>query len=398
MYNMYYPSNKSIMSLHIFDFDGTIFLSPTPCKKIVSNLFGNDMIGKLRCPVECGGLGWFQSVHSMCFPAVPVDPDLNQWYIPAMLARIREVSLNEHTRRKSGITTTFNCAEENYTGIAPDSQQREKYREHYHESDHPSVSKSKLAQENFHTQNLSHCFVLTGRDVKFRDRINYLLAHAGIRSCFTDVLLKPSETAGTVRFKLDTILCLVQKYKPNSVFYYEDRYEQGGHIAEGIRGLLYLLYPKIEPDIRLRLLTFNDRNICPLETNLHDLSSETRSSVNSPFDDEYTSTLSVQTLFDGKSEALQYARRRAKLWSQTKIDSFRRKNEEQLLRTTISGRASGCEETNKNASYDDIPCFSLTIFFVPQRVHGQTDYMLSKEKIVSLVHQLQLDAQRNKIS
>lgn len=80
-------------------------------------------------------------------------------------------------------------------------------------------------------------FILTGRDEKYRARIEHLLAHAEILPSITKVFLKPFETAGTVRYKLDTFMHLIEQYKPSHVYYYEDRLEQGGKLLLGVRAI-----------------------------------------------------------------------------------------------------------------------------------------------------------------
>ncbi|ORC89176.1 uncharacterized protein TM35_000131800 [Trypanosoma theileri] len=182
------------MELHVFDFDGTIFNSPSPSTRI-KETHGPSVYSKLMRPLQDGGFGWFQSLTTLTPPAVPREPTLEEWYVAPVIQRLREL---EQRRRESASA-----------GYPP---------------------------------NVKVC-LLTGRDESFRQRIEELLAHAGLRGMMTAVLLKPHQTYGTVRFKLESLYALIAEHRPEHVFYYEDREEQGLKLLNGIRLLTRALHP-----------------------------------------------------------------------------------------------------------------------------------------------------------
>ncbi|KAH9593497.1 Swiss Army Knife RNA repair protein [Trypanosoma melophagium] len=182
------------MELHVFDFDGTIFNSPSPSSRI-KETHGPAVYSKLMRPLQDGGFGWFQSLTTLSPPAVPQQPSLEEWYVAPVIQRLREL---EQRKKESAAT-----------GM-------------------PEMVKVCL---------------LTGRDEAFRQRIEELLAHAGLRGMMTSVLLKPHQTYGTVRFKLEALYALIAEHRPEHVFYYEDREEQGLKLLAGIRLLTRVLHP-----------------------------------------------------------------------------------------------------------------------------------------------------------
>lgn len=205
------------MELHIFDFDGTIFNSPTPSARLKTTQ-GSRVYGQLMRPLQDNGLGWFQSLSTLSPPAVPEKPEEEKWYIAPVLARIRQ--LNERRR---------------------DDKLR---------GDPESVQ----------------VYVLTGRDEKYRRRITALLDNVGLLGIMNGVFLKPSETYGTVKYKLETMYTLLAKHQPTQAFYYEDRMEQGQKLLGGIRRLSDVVNKKSSgTGFVSTLMLHPDGSLCRLE-------------------------------------------------------------------------------------------------------------------------------------
>ncbi|KPA83903.1 putative mitochondrial hypothetical protein [Leptomonas pyrrhocoris] len=216
--------------IHIFDFDGTLFYSPAPTRAAVASLArqtslegataaGDDastaagtpsvreakerereadrLYGSLINPVDAGGYGWFQSLCTMSPPFVPAAPDPSVWFVMPILTHMRALV----GRRNAAL-----------------------------HDPHATAADTPLF------------YVLTGRDVKYADRIWTLLQHVGLDTEVEDVIVKPHETAGTVKYKLNNFFKIIQHHRPSRVFYYEDRVEQGGRLFEGIRVLEEVLY------------------------------------------------------------------------------------------------------------------------------------------------------------
>ncbi|RNF22345.1 OB fold-containing protein [Trypanosoma conorhini] len=182
------------MELHIFDFDGTIFYSPSPSARI-KETHGANVYARLMRPLTDNGLGWFQSLTTLLPPAVPTAPPIQEWYLTPVLRRMMELRQRQRDAAAIG---------------APEDVKM---------------------------------FVLTGRDEKFRYRIEELLTHGGLRDMLGAVLLKPHETYGTVKFKLEALYSLIAQNRPKHVFYYEDRVEQGQQLLDGIRLLSQAVHP-----------------------------------------------------------------------------------------------------------------------------------------------------------
>ena len=154
--------------LSIFDFDGTLFRSPSPSEALKAK-YGPD----ITMPVFAGGMGWFQNVETLAAPYVPEKIALNDdtWFIPATV----EAYL---AAKKDGHITA----------------------------------------------------ILTGREEYFRNRITQLTTDAGM--VFDHIFLKPDAKGGTVAFKLNVFAEMIAKYQPSQIVYYEDREEQGQKIQE----------------------------------------------------------------------------------------------------------------------------------------------------------------------
>lgn len=223
-----------MVELHIFDFDGTLFFSPTaeaaaleaalklrsPSATDAAALVDTPEVaakklhGLLRNPVSTGGLGWYQSLLTLSPPAVPARPEEGTWYVQPILAHMRAIVAARNAMLQKKRRTTVVGAGGKSTSAGPDGA----------------------------TDEMPLLYVLTGRDTKYHDRIWTLLQHVGLDTEVEDVLLKPHETAGTVKYKLNQFFSLIQYHQPNRVFYYEDRVEQGGRLLEGVRVLEEMLY------------------------------------------------------------------------------------------------------------------------------------------------------------
>ncbi|GET88772.1 hypothetical protein, conserved [Leishmania tarentolae] len=211
-----------MVELHIFDFDGTIFYSPVvdPNALAAALVSSGDLgaedaaaaakrlHGELRSPVPCGGLGWYQSLSTLSPPAVPERPAEATWFVEPILAHIRAI-----VERRNTLVNER----------------------------HPHVGTQPMAP----TVDVPLIYVLSGRDVKYHDRIWTLLQQVGLDKEVEDVLLKPSETAGTVKYKLNHFFSLIRYHRPARVFYYEDRIEQGRALLEGMRVLEEVLYRNV---------------------------------------------------------------------------------------------------------------------------------------------------------
>ncbi|KAF8285726.1 hypothetical protein TcYC6_0032650 [Trypanosoma cruzi] len=182
------------MELHVFDFDGTIFYSPKPSARL-KKTHGGNVYAKLMRPLQDNGLGWFQSLSTLSPPAVPKSPPIQDWYVAPVLRRLKELKQRQSDALATGASECVKI------------------------------------------------FVLTGRDEKFRSRIEELLTHAGLCDMMSAVFMKPHETYGTVKFKLETFYTLIARNRPNHVYYYEDRAEQGQQILDGIRMLSHAVHP-----------------------------------------------------------------------------------------------------------------------------------------------------------
>ncbi|KAG5478715.1 hypothetical protein LSCM1_06119 [Leishmania martiniquensis] len=208
-----------MVELHIFDFDGTIFYSPVADPNAVAAALvaagdvcaedaatvAKELDGKLRNVMSSGGLGWYQSLSTLSPPAVPERPDESTWFVNPILAHIRAIVETRDALKRERIPAA---------------------------GTHPAAPKADMPL----------IYVLTGRDVKYYDRIWTLLRQAGLDTEVEDVLLKPNETAGTVKYKLNRFFSLIQYHQPARVFYYEDRVEQGRRLLEGMRVLEEMLY------------------------------------------------------------------------------------------------------------------------------------------------------------
>lgn len=150
--------------LHIVDFDGTTFRSPTPNWSTL----GNDLCGVLVQPPCRHGLGWFHTQELMYPPFVPLAPaasaeEYREWYVDRTVQKMKELLADP-----------------------------ERY----------------------------YVATLTGRSEEFRPRVKQLLSDVGVMP--HEVLLKPSDTLGTSKYKAKEIARLITGVQPAKVVMYED--------------------------------------------------------------------------------------------------------------------------------------------------------------------------------
>jgi hypothetical protein len=161
------------MELHVFDFDGTLFRSPAPNPA----LHDRRTLEMIAQPRSNKGYGWFQHLATLSPPYVPDSPAADDpFFIQEIVGELR-----------------------------------------------------KAQAQGFPTA------VLTGRDEKYRTRIQAILASGGI--AVDEVILKPGENSGTVKYKAQTFLRLARKFNPKRIVYYEDRVDQGKKIVAAVRFL-----------------------------------------------------------------------------------------------------------------------------------------------------------------
>ncbi|CCW65334.1 unnamed protein product [Phytomonas sp. EM1] len=212
------------MEIHIFDFDGTLFFSPTPNRRFLRSNYDPFMFGRLQGSLSTGGFGWYQSLSTLSPPAVPAEPAESRWYVTPVVNWFRSLiegkvsSCNAMPDKRSEHVSPAIC-----------------FQEHTNDVD--------VAKRLF--------FVLTGRHEGFRSRIECLLDHIGLLRHIEHVFLKPYEGPGTVEYKLNTFLDLILRWKPQRVFYYEDRYDQGAKLLEGMEQLQSVLSPRHDSDTHL---------------------------------------------------------------------------------------------------------------------------------------------------
>ena len=161
------------MELHVFDFDGTLFRSPAPNPQ----QHDKHTLEMIAQPRSNKGYGWFQHLATLSPPYVPATPAPDDPFF------IQEIVSCFHEAKRQGFPTA----------------------------------------------------VLTGRDEKYRQRIQQILASGGIAP--DEVILKPGENSGTVIYKAMTFARLARKYAPTRIVYYEDRVDQGRKIHAAVRFL-----------------------------------------------------------------------------------------------------------------------------------------------------------------
>ena len=90
--------------LAVFDFDGTLFRSPTPCP----DRWDRCSFGYLTKSLKHGGVGWFQSLCSLQTPLVPQIPHKG-WFVTKVCSRVRECMQDHHCVTVLVSERTENC-------------------------------------------------------------------------------------------------------------------------------------------------------------------------------------------------------------------------------------------------------------------------------------------------
>jgi len=147
------------ITLNIFDFDGTIFKSPVPNRK----LWDSTLLGKIMSMKTQGGLGWFQDPLTLAVPYVPQNPD-DMWFVQHVKDAVLESMVNPNSKT----------------------------------------------------------VLLTGRSTLYADRIKEIVASAKLEFDDFGFQSSNKETT-TMEFKMDFIRKMISKYHPNSINMYDDR-------------------------------------------------------------------------------------------------------------------------------------------------------------------------------
>jgi hypothetical protein len=171
--------------VHVYDFDGTIFRSPVPHSRL------DDGAGFLELVAQPsfvpGGLGWYQSKRSMQPPVVPWNPPFTPvWFIMETVLQLKQSIADGH-----------------------------------------------------------HVVVATGRDFWFKERIEHLLAVAGIMPHVFYTKDKPR--GGTVEAKVRMIAGDIAQIAPSRVLIVDDREVQLGRIRDGLAAI----FPAVRFDTQL---------------------------------------------------------------------------------------------------------------------------------------------------
>lgn len=414
--------------VHIFDFDGTLFYSPAPTHSAVEALLStqsttaangdqsdaaqtsaeqqdqqrteaaNKLYGHLLNPVDAGGYGWFQSLHTMSPPAVPAVPDPAVWFVAPILAHMRALVKRRAEQLRN-----------------PKASQR----------DVPLL------------------YVLTGRDAKYYDRIWTLLQQVGLDKEVEDVILKPHETAGTVHYKLNNFFKIIQYHRPSRVFYYEDRVEQGGRLLEGIRVLEEVLYhtqydattaadrvgvvtfdvnavpshssalEALQPEVSFQFAACAQR--CCTEPRLSGLAATLRASPDALLRDACYPLDRIAAFYHDPADvegtkaqrAANQAERQAQRWVEGTIDFWNSKSDASRVRGRGgrggAGRGGGAPTRkatpttfDARALHDSIrfsvaPSFTFLMVLVPAALCDRSNSMLSADEFAALVERLKVE-------
>jgi len=159
-YHLNRIEKKSNKILNIFDFDGTIFHSPTPN----AHLWDKQFFAELLNSTEKGGYGWFENVLTLSPPFVPFPPPVAM-FNASVVAEITE------SHRNPTAITVFLTGRKEYFG---------------------TIIKNILSSQNLHFQ------------------------HYGFKP-------SDQRELQTIDFKTDYIKKLIQKYDPSFVQIWEDR-------------------------------------------------------------------------------------------------------------------------------------------------------------------------------
>lgn len=314
--------------VHVFDFDGTLFHSPVPTEESIQNLYGHNpgLFGRLMNPLTCGGYGWFQSLATLSPPFVPTAPSISDWYVAPVLARMR--ALIEENARHSAVNEERPYA----------------------------------------------LYVLTGRDRKYAERIDALLQHARVRDGVNEVILKPGEVDGTVKFKLSAFLRILRAERPSAVYYYEDRWEQGGKILTGMRLLQEFLYRSAPAEVRATTLTNVAYFNCP-EAPAHDFAEWTLFEAGGRHSDPVKE----------KAKATAAARRWAgEAFAALNAAECLSEDREQAVNPSLACPGNSVASVPEPL-FDIPPPFTFTMLMVPPRLSGCCQYMLGATQLDRLV-------------
>jgi NADH:ubiquinone oxidoreductase subunit len=257
--------------VHVFDFDGTLFRSPTPHPTRVDAKFGEGALQRLLQPVSAGGLGWFQHKATLSPPYVPTSEVLNERHagfihntaainfaldIPRHLdepsasspptLHFREDGTPLHTLFVESICRQFITLSAMLR--QPQPADNNNNNSNYNDNEDEGAPPPAAARDTDGTVPLTSApppviltYVMTGRDNTYRRRVADILASASMAPS-GGLFLKPHPSAGTVKYKVCCFIRLVHQHRPRRIVYYEDRAEQGEKIEAGVRFMQWLLF------------------------------------------------------------------------------------------------------------------------------------------------------------
>lgn len=140
---------------------------------------GPEIIEEVQAPWFEDGLGWFHSPRTLNPPIVPQIPD-SSWFITPMV---------EH-------------------------------------------AKQMIAEGHF-------VVVLTGREEPFRERVSQLLSLCMLKP--HKLLLKPSQESGTVRYKTEQFIAMIEEWRPSKIVIYDDRFEQAVRLEAALAEIQFMV-------------------------------------------------------------------------------------------------------------------------------------------------------------
>lgn len=338
------------MEVHVFDFDGTLFFSPAPDEQFIADRYGDSMLNKLVTPFESNGLGWFQSLSTLSPPFVPEKPPVEEWFVGPVVDRLRQLGARQEKKQATSMPSLADLASGKSKKKSPGGTGSSNGAS----SSSPSVV----------------IYVLTGRDEKYRKRIEGLLQQADLLRHVRYVFLKPHETAGTVRYKLDTFFQLIREHQPTAMYYYEDRLGQGGRLVTGVRLLHQALYGSDGKQVDSFWLPTGSSEV----------------PVAQPADQ-----LSLEDLFGSGSSKESRAIRTAHRWVAAAIGEQNRKR---LGRDAKPGHSPFFTlvpglPVIEEVSFPRPPRFTFSMLVVPPSVSTKSEKMLSTEQTVQLISVLE---------
>lgn len=274
---------RRVREVHVFDFDGTLFRSPTPHPTRVDIKYGEGTLNRLLQPVTAGGLGWFQHRATLSPPYVPTSAVLNLQHSPVIQRNDNEqqhggsdaaaaaavVAATTQTNQDTKDEVKFPSLQPPLAAVVAPTQ-------HFREDGsplptlfvepicrqfiklsalmpRPAAAAVAAQQQPPPTVTNVMTYVMTGRDNSYRRRVSDILASASMAPS-GGLFLKPNASSGTVKYKVCSFLKIAHNHGPERIVYYEDRAEQGEKIEAGVRFVQWMLFLAVA-NARLMLST-----------------------------------------------------------------------------------------------------------------------------------------------